>query len=148
MNGALRKLSPARKAEIKIDEYAHSGTDVKGPLGLNLLHTVTEPLIDFIFVHGLGGGSRRTWSTSQHYWPKEWLPQDSNFRSVRIHSFGYKADWGERRESVLNIHDFARSLLEGIHCNPDIRRSQVGSKFPCGVILTDCFADEDCSGRT
>ncbi|OCK74785.1 hypothetical protein K432DRAFT_429827 [Lepidopterella palustris CBS 459.81] len=127
VSGALRRLSPARREGTKIDEDADPEEDIKGPLGLNLLHNVTEPLIDFIFVHGLGGGSRRTWSFSPdrcHYWPKEWLSRDPDFRCARIHSFGYKADWGERRESVLNIHDFARSLLSEIHCNPDIRRSK------------------------
>jgi len=138
VRGALQKLSPARKAETKTDEYVDSGTDVKGPLGLNLLRTVTEPLIDFIFVHGLGGGSRRTWSMSSdphHYWPREWLPQKPEFRHVRIHSFGYKADWSEMGESVSNIHDFARSLLSEIHCNPDIRKSQVGSKYSVTLYL-------------
>ena len=48
-----------------------------GPLGLNLLYAPSEPLIDFIFVHGLRGGSRKTWSKTKdvnHYWPQQWLP--------------------------------------------------------------------------
>ena len=36
--------------------------DTWGPLGLNLLHSPPEPLIDFIFVHGLRGGSIKTWT--------------------------------------------------------------------------------------
>ena len=126
---AVRKSSPIRGAESETDEHADSGDDAKGPLGLNLLHAVTEPLIDFIFVHGLGGGSRKSWSKSSnpyHYWPKEWLSRDPEFSCVRIHSFGYKADWDERKESVLDIHDFARSLLSEIEYSPDIRRSKVG----------------------
>lgn len=34
-----------------------TATDLKGPLGLTLLYSPPEPLVDFIFVHGLGGGS-------------------------------------------------------------------------------------------
>lgn len=82
--------------------------------------------MDFVFVHGLGGGSRKTWSKSNnlyHYWPKEWLPRDPDFKHVRIHAFGYKADWGEKQDSVLDVRDFARSLLGDIKDNPDIRRS-------------------------
>lgn len=129
---AIRRLSPVRNEGATLNTDAEFEEDVKGPLGLNLLHTVAEPLIDFIFVHGLGGGSRKTWSMSSnphHYWPKEWLSRDPEFRFVRIHSFGYKADWGEKGESILNIHDFARSLLSEIHCSPDIRRSDVGSLY-------------------
>ncbi|KAM0127142.1 hypothetical protein ACHAP3_008912 [Botrytis cinerea] len=102
-------------------------TDLKGPLGLNLLHAPSEPLIDFIFVHGLGGGSRKTWSKSEdayHYWPKEWLPQDPDFKNVRIFSFGYRADWVGRSKDVLDIGDFAQSLLGEINTCPEIRRSK------------------------
>lgn len=88
--------------------------DPRGPLGLNLLHSPSEPLIDFIFVHGLGGGSRKTWSKTSsvtHYWPQEWLPKDPAFKNVRIHSFGYDSDWIKGKDSCLNIHHFGKSLL-------------------------------------
>ncbi len=104
--------------------------DIKGPLGLNLLHNPQDPHTDFIFVHGLNGGSRKTWALPedpQHSWPEMWLSEDSEFASVRIHSFGYNADWAEWRKSALNILDFARSLLGDISCNPGIRRSNVGA---------------------
>ena len=135
---AWKKLSPSRRTAPKIDEHDPSvAKDIKGPLGLNLLHDPPEPRIDFIFVHGLGGGSRKTWALSadpQHYWPKAWLSQDSEFSSVRIHSFGYNADWDEWRESTLNILDFSRSLLGDISCNPGIRRSKVGSNSYLDVL--------------
>ncbi|GLA18491.1 hypothetical protein AnigIFM62618_006139 [Aspergillus niger] len=102
--------------------------DTKGPLGLNLLHTVPEPHIDFIFIHGLGGGSRKTWSKTTdpyHFWPKEWLSRDPEFGHVRVHSFGYKADWAEKKSNHLNIHDFSLSLLGEMQCSPEIRRSNV-----------------------
>ncbi|TRX97656.1 hypothetical protein FHL15_001411 [Xylaria flabelliformis] len=110
-------------SQLRIDDEG----DEKGPLGLNTLHEPQEatPVIDIVFVHGLGGGSRKTWSRTVdplHFWPKAWLPEDVDFRDVRIHSFGYNADWGERRQSILNIHDFAQSLLGEIKNNPSIRR--------------------------
>ncbi|KAI0870237.1 hypothetical protein GGS24DRAFT_493150 [Hypoxylon argillaceum] len=102
-------------------------SDEKGPLGLTTLHDPQEatPAVDIVFVHGLGGGSRRTWARTAdplHFWPKAWLPEDVDFRDARIHSFGYNADWSERRQSILNIHDFAQSLLGEIKNNPSIRR--------------------------
>lgn len=98
--------------------------DVKGPLGLSILFEPSEPLVEVVFVHGLKGGSRKTWSKSEdmyHYWPKEWLPRDPEFKNVRIHTFGYNADWGETRQSFLSIHDFGKALLGAIHDSPQIR---------------------------
>ncbi|MCJ1251592.1 hypothetical protein MMC30_008827 [Trapelia coarctata] len=123
--GGLSTQRVRHPSSPSIIEFSEPAEDFKGPLGLNLLHVPSEPLIDFIFVHGLGGGSRKTWSKSPnpyHYWPKEWLPRDPDFRHVRIHSFGYAATWGEKKNSILEINDFARSLLGEIRDDPEIRR--------------------------
>jgi hypothetical protein len=93
--------------------------DPKGPCGLSTISEMLETaLADLIFVHGLGGGSRSTWTKDSDpdlFWPQEWLLQDAEFRDVRIHSFGYASDW--REESILDISDFAKSLLGSIqHC--------------------------------
>lgn len=101
--------------------------DTKGCLGLNLLFSPVEPLLDFIFVHGLGGGSRKTWSISSsvsHYWPQEWLPKDPDFKNVRIHSFGYDSDWAKSKENCLNIHHIGKSLFGEICTTPCLRDSQ------------------------
>ena len=95
--------------------------DSKGPLGLNLLYSPSEPLIDFIFVHGLRGGSRKTWSKTSsitHYWPQEWLPKDPAFKNVRVHSFGYNSDWVKGKDNCLNIHHFGKSLLGEMSTSP------------------------------
>ena len=130
---ALGGLSTQRSrlpSSPSIIEFSEPPEDFKGPLGLNLLYVPSEPLVDFIFVHGLGGGSRKTWSKTPnpyHYWPKEWLPRDPDFKHVRIHSFGYAATWGEKKNSVLEINDFARSLLGEIRDDPKIRRDDVST---------------------
>ena len=102
----------------------HSPDDRKGPLGLNLLHSPSEPLIDFTFVHGLGGGSRSTWSKTSsvsHSWPQEWLPKDPAFRTVRVHSFGYDSDWLKgKKDNRLTIGDVGESLLGYISTSPYI----------------------------
>lgn len=100
--------------------------DVKGPLGLALLSEPSEPLVDLIFVHGLRGGSRKTWSKTDepyHYWPRAWLPRDPDFKYVRIHSYGYNSDWAETRQSFLNVHDFGKSLLNALHDSPLLRNN-------------------------
>ena len=99
-----------------------SADDTRGPYGLTTIFTPHEPAVaDLLFVHGLGGGSRSTWTKSLDaslFWPKEWLPQDAGFKDVRIHNFGYNSNLGE--ESTLNIHDFAKSLLGAIQDCPAI----------------------------
>ncbi|TVY33066.1 Vegetative incompatibility protein HET-E-1 [Lachnellula subtilissima] len=98
--------------------------DSKGPLGLNLLYAPAEALVDFIFVHGLGGGSRKTWSkttSEEDFWPQEWLPEDLAFTNVRIHSFGYDSDWARGKVNILNIHHFGKSLLGQISTLPCLR---------------------------
>lgn len=98
--------------------------DYIGPLGLNTLWEPQESVIaDLIFVHGLGGGSRKTWTKDKNpglFWPEMWLPQDLGFRDVRIHSFGY--DSRLDHESILNIHDFSKSLLASIQNCPKMPR--------------------------
>ncbi|KAG8529001.1 uncharacterized protein KY384_006690 [Bacidia gigantensis] len=98
--------------------------DSKGALGLDTLCESTEPVIaDLVFVHGLGGGSRSTWKSAEGslFWPQAWLPHDEGFQGVRIHTFGYSSNW--EKESILNIHDFAKALLGSIHDCPHIPRS-------------------------
>ncbi|RAL10543.1 NACHT and WD domain protein [Aspergillus homomorphus CBS 101889] len=100
--------------------------DYKGSFGLSLLHTVPNPAVDLIFVHGLGGGSRQTWSkTSEpyHHWPQDWLSRDPDFSRARVHSFGYQADWLAWKTSPGRIDSFAQFLLKSIKSNLDICRS-------------------------
>ncbi|KAH8801511.1 WD40-repeat-containing domain protein, partial [Xylogone sp. PMI_703] len=95
--------------------------NVKGRLGLSLLYSPSEPLIDFIFVHGLGGGSRKTWSKTNsvgHYWPQEWLPKDPAFKNVRVHTFGYDSNWIRGNDNCLNIYHFGQSLLGEMSISP------------------------------
>lgn len=116
------------------DKDGDSNADLKGPFGLSTLYEPESVVVaDLIFVHGLGGGSRSTWTKSNDpslYWPQRWLPQDPAFQNVRIHSFGYDSNWD--KESTLNLHDFAKSLLGSIHDCPamssdsNVRGSRMG----------------------
>ena len=102
--------------------------DPKGPKGLTTLHEPgpEQPVVaDLVFVHGLNGGSRSTWSERGDpalFWPREWLPRDEAFRDVRVHSFGYPS--GVSRRSVLDIRDFARGLMVAVADSPVMNRSR------------------------
>jgi hypothetical protein len=114
-----------------------SPEDKLGPLGLNTLSVPADGFAnaDLIFVHGLGGGSRKTWTKSGDpslYWPKEWLPDDEALQDVRIHSFGYDSDWGKK--SILSIHDFANGLLNSILDCPSIPRDTKARSFSFRMI--------------
>ena len=57
--------------------------DMIGPLGLNLLYEPKNTLVDLVFIHGLGGGSRRTWSCSngsEAFWLQDYLPFENGIR--------------------------------------------------------------------
>lgn len=86
------------------------------PLGLHVLHEPDEPRkFDIIFVHGLGGSSRLSWSKNKDlklFWPKNWLPSEPEIGHGRILSFGYDADFTPSApKSFKNVSDFAKDLL-------------------------------------
>ncbi|KAH9906756.1 hypothetical protein F4778DRAFT_594863 [Xylariomycetidae sp. FL2044] len=106
---------------------------VRGPIGLQLLHCSPEPLVDIIFVHGLRGGSIKTWRKGddpRNFWPKFWLPFEPGMHNANIHSFGYDSDWASTKSSILNVHDFGQSLLEEMRNSPHMRGNQ-----NCPVVL-------------
>jgi len=85
-----------------------------------------------VFVHGLGGGSRKTWSktgTESHFWPAKWLPEDPDFKDVRIHTFGYDSDWTKRNNNCLNLHHMGLSLVGQLSTSPEISRSNTSLVF-------------------
>ncbi|EMT65821.1 Vegetative incompatibility protein HET-E-1 [Fusarium odoratissimum] len=125
----LRSLFPLSKSQSKTSTTLDEQLKVdKGPIGLNLLYCPTEPEIDLIFVHGLGGNSRKTWSKSfadqSHFWPEDWLSQDPAFRNVRIHSYGYDWYYLKGKEDCLNVHHIGKSLLGAISIAPCIANSK------------------------
>ncbi|KAK4172588.1 hypothetical protein QBC36DRAFT_72161 [Triangularia setosa] len=115
-----RASSPGARSKTPSPENS------KGALGLTLLHDPSEPRVDFIFVHGLNGGSKRSWSASSDattFWPKEWLPSEAGFKHVRIHSFGYDSDWSKSQQSSLTIHDFGQALLADLYNSPHLKKN-------------------------
>lgn len=101
---------------LQLQEQIGTGTveipHLLDSLGLNLVHTCTYPVVDLIFVHGLGGTSRRTWSWQRdpkNFWPT-WLSQEADLCKSRIFTFGYNAEFSGQ-DSPLNILDFAKDLL-------------------------------------
>ncbi|KAK8110225.1 uncharacterized protein PG998_006682, partial [Apiospora kogelbergensis] len=86
------------------------------PLGLKVIHRpVAERRVDIIFVHGLGGSSRMTWSFNRNlefFWPMKFLPHETDIQDARISTFGYNSNFrpgsGKTKVSIL---DFSKDLL-------------------------------------
>lgn len=122
------------------EEEEDDKEDTQHRVGLRLLHSSPEPLIDLIFVHGLKGHPVKTWRESgkpRSLWPQYWLPLDPGFHHVNVHSFGYEAEVA-RGSSILNISDFGQTLLEEMRNSPYLRDNENVRTF----VETASSADE------
>ncbi|KAI0406220.1 hypothetical protein F4802DRAFT_559828 [Xylaria palmicola] len=86
------------------------------PLSLKVVHRPpTNRRVDIIFVHGLGGTSRKTWSKHgdpRLFWPGTFLPLEPDIKEARIMTFGYNSNfWPGSGKSKMSILDFAKDLL-------------------------------------
>lgn len=77
----------------------------------------SDPLINIIFVHGLGGSAEDTWGDAESgtFWPL-WLPEVRGLGNARIMTFGYDSGWKKIWEpnNVLDIADFAKQLCNAL----------------------------------
>ena len=102
-----------------------------------------SPEVDLIFVHGLGGGSIRTWCKNHNRslcWPREWLPRDLGLDKVRVSTFGYNAAILSKSKTKANISDFAKSLLAAIKYEKDEGMNDLGIgkvRFPFKKVEQD-----------
>ncbi|KAM7208213.1 putative WD40 domain containing protein [Naviculisporaceae sp. PSN 640] len=82
------------------------------PLGLILVHGTGNSEADIIFVHGLGGSCRKTWSRNRDpdiFWPA-WIRHEEGLSKFRAFTFGYNANFRDS-DTRLSILDFSKSLL-------------------------------------
>ncbi|KAK6088625.1 NACHT and WD domain-containing protein [Seiridium cupressi] len=106
---------PSLLANDASSTYSSKRNDSEsGPLGLNVVYTPDNGhKADIVFVHGLGGTSRWTWSKNRKpelFWPLTFLPLEPDICLARILSFGYDAGFHKRGVST-SVLDFAKDLL-------------------------------------
>ena len=102
------------------------GVDATGrdPLGLQVIYSPPEDrIVDIVFVHGLGGSSRMTWSKNRDpdlFWPLKFLPLEQGIDKARILVFGYNSNFrpgsAKTNKSIL---DFAKDLLYDLKYGTD-----------------------------
>ncbi|KAK3941809.1 NACHT and WD domain protein [Diplogelasinospora grovesii] len=103
------------------NERQHSGRASEsgpGPLGLSVVYTPnTGHKADIVFVHGLGGTSRLTWSKHRDpalFWPSTFLPLEPDLCLARILTFGYDASFQRAGNAATSVLDFAKYLLSDL----------------------------------
>ena len=89
------------------------------PFGLEVIHEpVPRPanLVQIIFIHGLGGSKRGTWTDPQTrgFWPA-WLKEQPGLENVRLAAFGYNSAVNLLAPNTnLSIPIFAAQLLDDV----------------------------------
>lgn len=118
----------------------HGSCDAPGedPLGLKVIHRPPgERHVDIVFIHGLGGTSRMTWSKNRdldYFWPLKFLPLEKDIHEARILTFGYNANFRRGSgKSKLSVLDFSKDLLYDLKyaqddSNPDDTNLRMGER--------------------
>ncbi|KAI9687673.1 MAG: hypothetical protein M1820_010404 [Bogoriella megaspora] len=99
------------------------------PLGLNVIYTPKNGhKADIVFIHGLGGNSRWTWSKHRNpelLWPLTFLPLEPDLCLARILSFGYNANFRRAGNVSTAVLDFAKELLFDLKYAKDERKEDL-----------------------
>ena len=93
---------------------------------LVLLHQPIETKVDLVFVHGIGGGARGTWSYSKadvDCWPQRFLPFEQGYENCRIQSFRYTAGLTKEDPYASTVADYAQALLALLVSSPALKET-------------------------
>ncbi|KAK8002901.1 Cellobiose dehydrogenase [Apiospora arundinis] len=100
-----------------------------GPLGLNVVYTPENGhKADIVFIHGLGGTSRLTWSKHKNpdlFWPLTFLPLEPDICLARILTFGYNANIRKSGQISTSVLDFAKDLLFDLKYGKDSQKEEL-----------------------
>ncbi|KAI9796800.1 MAG: hypothetical protein M1825_006502 [Sarcosagium campestre] len=92
-------------AIVKLDVKRTEVTEVYCP---------ENPLVDIVFVHGLNGHPKNTWTKNDVFWPAQLLPKTLNRVEARVLTYGYNADvyaFGGNSATGDYIHEHAQTLV-------------------------------------
>ncbi|KAF1962579.1 hypothetical protein CC80DRAFT_531414 [Byssothecium circinans] len=84
--------SPLKEPETHLDYKVPdaTGPTIIWPENRTLFQDTQAYTLDVVFIHGLNGGSFRTWSKDGAFWPKQFLSKI--LPTTRIMTFGYNAN--------------------------------------------------------
>ncbi|EXJ85692.1 hypothetical protein A1O1_06060 [Capronia coronata CBS 617.96] len=96
--------------------------------GLTEVYAASDPLVDIVFVHGLNGHPRDTWSTAKPdvLWPADLLPAALEEQRPRILTYGYNATVAAFTDGASKdkIHDHAEHLASRLVANRALSKAQ------------------------
>ena len=124
----LRKIGHLLQARSDSDgSDATQTNESTDALGADVLYDGTEDPsggVDIVFVHGLRGSSRKTWSSGSICWPRDLLKHD--IQDSRVITWGYDSSVAKvlAYSSVESIYGHAESILIDLS---SIRRGVVWS---------------------
>lgn len=113
----------------------------KDPVGLKVIHRPSgDRRVDIVFVHGLGGSSRMTWSkyhNLEYFWPLKFLPFEPGINEARISTFGYNANFRSgTSKNTTSVLDFAKDLLYDLkYANDELEPEQALGMGEVGSLL-------------
>lgn len=130
--------SNATPASSSIQEpsiFGNGGDSGPNPLGLSVVYTPKNGhKADIVFVHGLGGSSRWTWSKHKRpelFWPLTFLPLEPDLCLARIMSFGYNATIRKSTNASTAVLDFAKELLFDLKYSTDHQKEDLNIGAVC-----------------
>lgn len=125
-------------ASLSVQEppiFGNGGDTGQNPLGLNVVYTPKNGhKADIVFVHGLGGTSRWTWSKHKSpdlFWPLTFLPLEPDLCLARIMSFGYNATIRKSTNASTAVLDFAKELLFDLKYATDDQKEDLNIGAVC-----------------
>ncbi|KAI0433014.1 NACHT and WD domain protein [Xylaria sp. FL1042] len=106
---------PSSSVESDSIQSRRNSESEPGPLGLSVVYTPENGhKADIVFIHGLGGTSRLTWSKNKNpklFWPLTFLPLEPDLCLARILTFGYNTNFLKSGNLSTSVLDFAKGLL-------------------------------------
>jgi hypothetical protein len=119
-----------RSATANSSEIPENRSIDPGSFGLNVIYTPQNGhKADIVFIHGLGGTSKGTWTKSKDpelFWPLKFLALEPDIRLARILTFGYNAAFRKAGDICVSLLDFAKDLLFDLRYGQNQEKEDLG----------------------
>ena len=115
-------------------------------VSFTIVHNPEQALLDVVFVHGLTGDPKKTWTSKAGYWP-DWMAEDHP--DVRVCTFGYPASkfkkWIKKELDIFELAKLATEILcgKGVCKRPIIFVTHSLGGIITKLLLNHCHGSSD-----
>ena len=99
------------------------------PLGLSIIYASENGhKVDIVFVHGVGGFSRKTWYKNEDpelFWPLKSTSLEPDVHLARMFASGYYANTRTAGHGTISVLDFAKDLLYDLRYAKDEQKENL-----------------------